>query len=363
VKTLWIWLALVLVGIAAALYFGRSRVETGAANRPWPLGLGTVADAPKRFPTAKENASAAKLVELARRVQIDLRSTRRRGRGVPEDVRESFTDYVRVQLERPGDAIDLPPSDVRRYLEDNAATLDEIRALVLAGEPIVFEADIKQGGPEAPGPNAVGLQQLHRTFVARALIAAREGNPGAWDELHVAWKLAEPMWRRPDTMGVLTASTGARMVNAAARKLPLPAAPWFKEVLTFNYERALGAAQQAEAWRSKTPGALGERLRGMAEGVLSARACDATSPQFEAVREKLGARATPNLIGAWERLMRFRAEREATLRVFQLRSGQQPSPQSQCVDGSWVVTPASFRFSRDIPVQRPQIKYPLEYRK
>ncbi|HVG24265.1 MAG TPA: hypothetical protein VND45_08950 [Thermoanaerobaculia bacterium] len=360
-KKLWIWLGLVVIGIGAALYFGRSKVQTGTVTRPWPLGLGVMADAPKRYPATKDNAQATKLTELATRAAIDLKSVRRRSGGLSEDLHESFSDYVRVQLERVGDGIDAPPSDVKRYFDANAASLDEIRALLLSGQPIVFEADINRN-PEhdPPGPHLFAYQQLYRTFVARALVTARDGKPEAWDELRTAWELARPLWNRPDETAVLTASTAARMVSAAARKMPLPPPAWFREISTFPYERALASAQQAEAWRMKTA-AMNERLRGMAQEVVAARACDAKSPQFDAVREKLGARASPGLIAQWERLMRFRAEREATERVLQIRAGQTPSKESQCSDGTWQVTPKSFKFSRSIGVRRPQIDTPLEY--
>jgi hypothetical protein len=360
-RTLFIWLALVVVGIGAALYFGRSRVETGAANRPWPLGLGNVADAPKHFPVTKDNAQATKLIALASKTNVDLGAARGRRGGVPEDLREELGKYASVQLERSGDAIDAPPSDVARYLTVHAATLDEIRALALSGTPIVFAADPAQDLlKERSGPNLFALQYLQRTFVVRALDAARAGNAAAWDELRAAWELTRPLWRRPDPEAVLAGMTAARMVNAAARKMPLPPPAWFREVSTFDYERAYVAAQLAQAWRNKQP-ALNERLRGMAEEVLRAKACDVASPQFDAVREKLGGRATPSLVSGWERLLRFRAEREATERVLQIRAGQAPSRDSQCSDGSWEVTPKSFRFTRDIESEYPAYDYPLEY--
>lgn len=377
-KPLRIWLVLVILGVGAALYFGRSRVETGTTNRPWPLGLGVVADAPKRFPPVKDNAAATQLFKLAEDAEADLRQSRtRRGRGgVRDELRDEFAEYVRAQLERSGDAIDAPPPEVARYLTGNAAPLDEIRTLALSGTPIVFEADIHRYGigerdlsrddddpdPVPIGPNIFALQHLHRVFVVRALMSARDGNPAAWDELRTTWELTRPQWGRPDTTAVLGASTAARMVNAAARKMPLPPPAWLAELDTFPYEQHLTAAQQAEAWRGKNP-ALTERLRGMAAEVLEVKACDTSSPQFEAVRKKLGARATPNLVEDWERLMRFRAEREARRNVLRIRAGQPPVRDTQCSDGSWEVTPASFQFTREAPVQRPHIAYPLEYAK
>jgi hypothetical protein len=352
-KTLRWWIALVVVGIAAALFFGRSRVETGAVDRPWPYGLGVVADAPKRYPPAKTSEAATKLMTLARNAQVSLRYESDR-RSVDDDTREAFADYVRTQLGRGNDTIDAPPDAVTRWLADNAAPLDEIRALARGGEPIVFESDIAKGRYEVQGPNLAGLQHLHRVFVARALVAK------SWDELHAAWGLVRPLWSRPDTMAVLTASTGARMINSAAAKLPLPPPAWFREIETFPYERMLASAHQAEAWRAKTA-AFNVRVRGMAEEVLRSRACDSSSEQFEAVRKKLGSRAAPSLVEAWERLMRFRAEREFTARVMQMRQGQPVSPQSQCSDGSWKLSRDGFQFSRDIAVEEPQIKYALQY--
>jgi hypothetical protein len=360
VRKLWIWIGLVVIGIAAALFFGRSRVETGTVNRPWPLSLGLVADAPKRFPVTTNNAGAAKLIELARKAGVDLERDPDRYEPVDRGTRLAFTDYLRAQLERSTDAIDAPPSDVTRYLTDHAAVLDEIKELALAGDPIVFASDINKAERESPGPHLLGLQHLHRVYVVRALIAARDKNAEAWDELHVAWKLAAPLWNRPESISVMTASTAARFINTAARKLPMPPAPWFQEVLSFQYERALAAAHQAEAWRAKTA-AHNVRVRGMAEEVLRARACDAESDQFEAVRKKLGGRATPSLVEAWERMMRFRAERELTQKVFVMRSGQKPPNTTQCSDGTWDVTTDSIKFSRDVGVPEPQVKYALEY--
>lgn len=358
-KKLWIWLALVVTGIAAALFFGRSRVQQSVPNQPWPLALGPVSDAPKHFPSTKQNEPAARLVSLARNARVDLRAEDEPR--MLDDLGREFREYLRVQLERSGEAIDAPPSDVARYLTDNAATLDEIRTLVLS-EEIVFDSEISKAGREALGPPIAAQQDLHRAFVARALVAARDGKSEAWNELRAAWALARPLWRRPEPIGPVAGSTAARMINGAARKLPLPVPEWFREIGAFDYERALAAAQQADAWRRRTT-AFDVRVRGMAEEVLRAKACDVTSPQFEALREKLAGRATPNLVGEWQRLMRFRAEREATQRVLQIRSGQKPSSQSQCSDGSWEVTATSFRFTRDVPVEGPQIKYPLEYSK
>jgi len=66
--------------------------------------------------------------------------------------------------------------------------------------------------------------------------------------------------------------------------------------------------------------------------------------------------ALQNIGAIWQRAGRFRAEREATGKILEIRSGRVPSAASQCSDGMWIVTPARIRFSKKIdgPI-------PLEY--
>ena len=357
-KTALLWLALVLVGIGAALYFGRSNFETGTADRPWPLGLGRTADAPKHFAATKSNEAAVKLETLAAGVHIDLRP----GRGAFQDPvgrRQDLTEHLRTQLERSSDVIDAPPAEIAEYLQENEARLDEILDHLLHGPPIVWELAVTRTEERR---EALFIQhlQLERVLVARALEKARSGEPGAWDDLHAGWNLARALWVRPELEAILTALNASRMINGAARKMPLPPPGWLQEMHSYDYDRAMTRVHQVSAWRAKTS-AVTARLRPMAEEVLRARACDPASPQFDAAREKLGARAAPNVMMTWERLMRFRAEREATQRILQLRAGAVPAKESQCSDGSWEVTPTSVRFTRDISVRRPQFDYPLEY--
>jgi hypothetical protein len=357
-KTALLWLALVLVGIGAALYFGRSNFETGTADRPWPLGLGKTLDAPKHFPSTKDNEAAGKLVSLAAGVHIDLRPSRGPRWG-PDGRREDLTEYLRTQLERSSDVIDAPPAEIAEYLQENEARLDEILDHLLNGPPIVWEMALARTS-EPREPSFTGHLQLERVLVARALHRARNGEPGAWDDLHAAWNLARTLWVRPELDAILTALNASRMVNGAARKMPLPPPDWLQEVWSYDYDTAMTRTHQVDAWRAKSSAATA-RLRPMADEVLRARACDPASPTFVAVREKLGARAAPNVLMTWERLMRFRAEREATQRILQLRSGAVPAKESRCADGTWEVTARSVRFTRDIESRRPQFDYPLEY--
>jgi len=77
----------------------------------------------------------------------------------------------------------------------------------------------------------------------------------------------------------------------------------------------------------------------------------------------LGKVATPNLSGAWQRFARFRVEREATDKILAVRSGQLPPANTGCSDGTWSVAANEVKFSRDIAVPAPGIKYALAYRR
>jgi hypothetical protein len=145
----------------------------------------------------------------------------------------------------------------------------------------------------------------------------------------------------------------------------------------------MAASQQAESWtfHHASPGKRTLRdllsaplymfqaadaidtMRNYTAEALRSNACDADSTQFATARASLTTQnaAVPNLIQAWHRAMRYRAESEATERVLQLRAGQKLTVNSQCADGTWQLTPNGMKFSREISVPPPGIRFPLEY--
>lgn len=381
---------LAVIGSLGVLGYVRMR-ENRAAETPWPGDLGPLDSAPKRFPVAEQSAGATKLVQLASAAHIDLAPRERRGNvaiaSKPADanasaVRAAIGEYVKTQFERSGDAIDAPPPLAEQYLAENEQALDAVRDHLLGGTPIVWETKLSEGF-DATIPNPAGQMSLQKVLAARALDKARRNDPAAWDELHASWELNRGLWQRPDVISIHIALASTRMSNAAARKMPLPAPGWLQETYSFDYLGALAAAHQAEAWviHQGTPGrrsvseivrTVSYRLQGAeyldvmrkyAAEAARSRACDSISPQFDTARESLVTMhlAIPNLISGWHRLIRFRAEREATERVLQLRAGQMPSTKSQCSDGSWQLTSNGIKFSRDIKIPPPGIRFPLEY--
>jgi len=186
-------------------------------------------------------------------------------------------------------------------------------------------------------------------------------------------------------ISIIVALGASRIGNAAARKMPLPAPAWFAETFTFDYAGPMAAAQQTDAWvihrGAKRTLPWKEVLREIdyrfqgaeylnvmrtyVDEALKSNACDPASPAFSKARASLAAspvlEAMPNVVSVWYRLMRFRAELEATERVLQLRAGEKLTMNSRCSDGTWQLTPNGMKFSRAIDVTGPQIKFPLTY--
>jgi len=383
-------LSIVAVGVIAWVgLWGFSRMkENQSASKAWPGNLGPLDAAAQRFPAAEQSPGATKLVQLAAAADIDMAQRTRETAVKPSDdpkvsaSRTVLGEYLKAQFERSGDAIDAPPPAAAQYLAQHDAALSAVRDHLLSGAPIVWETKLREGF-NAPIPNLVGQMHLHRAFAARALDKARQNDPGAWNELRASWELNRGLWKRPDLLSILIALATTRMDAAAARKMPLPVPEWFREEQAFDPLAAMAASQQAESWtiHHTMPGKRTLRdllsapfyafqgadaievMRNYTAEALRSNACDADSAQFATARASLMTQnaAVPNLIQAWHRAMRYRAESEATERILQMRAGQRLTVSSRCSDGSWQLTPNGMKFSRDIKVAPQGINFPLEY--
>jgi len=322
--------------------------------RTWPDNLGTLETAPRHFKT-QPNAAGLRLTSMP--TALD--------RGP-----ESLRDYLKTELERSTGEIAAPPPGLAAYLREQSAQLDLIRDHILAaGE--VRNADFRLH---------FGLT---KRFVARAFMN------GSWDDLHAAWLLDRPLWERQQEIPVALYTT--RMLNAAAAKMPLPVPPWLDELRSFDYERRVAAAYQADTFDSRqiTDQVLGEhRLMSLIDGwdavasnadfseqvrvrtgeLLASKSCDfANDPLIRKPLPVASWNATGHALGPlkfldWSSVARFRVEREATDKILALRRGETPSAATRCSDGTWSVSALGVKFSRDIAV-RDEIKYPLAYQR
>jgi hypothetical protein len=348
---------------------------TRAAHRQWPAGLGPIASVPERFPRTTANRSALELNRLAAGVAIDFMSPT-----APEPDLDEIAGYVRAQLQRPDADIDEPPARVRAFLNSRRSAIDAVRAHLLAAEAPRWDIDLSDG---RPAPRFVAHVHLHRLFVARALDRARSGDAGAWDDLHAAWKAAQPLNARPEVISALIHLSLLRGVNTAARKMPFPAPPWFEEIRSFDARRAMLAAMQSESWiisrsmeasSAHRPGGplfrfvvpmfvssmreSSTHLYGVSDCAFDVEAY-VKAPWWDALAQgDIG-----NIQAGWARVYRFELERELTERAFALRGGITPSTGSRCEGGQWIVSPDGLKFNRRIPPPGPPAAaLPLEFR-
>ncbi len=398
----------ILVAVWLLMWFGATvmnRVYAEDAERAWPLGLGPLADVRKRYPDAPTSASAYKLIELSKKMGIDIAP---RGEERSLDISESsnmqlrmtLTNYVHAEIQKPTPDIAAPPPVIADYLAAHAGDLAFIRAVLLEGDEEVAWA-MRYPGPRSPLPNLLGHIVLHRALLANALDRTRRGDHGAWEDARAVVVLSRGLWKRPELVSGLIALAMDRSVNAAARKFPLPAPAWFAEFQKFDYTRAAMAARQAETsaisdavyaetsvddpldqghrrmintflapvTRLATNDAI-EGDRRTAIEVAASRKCAVDSREL--TRRRLQSLAwwnfpvrrisQGNLDSVWQRVSRFRAEREATDRALRLRAGEAPLPKSDCSDGSWIYSGNGFRFSKELAApQVPGTAIPLEF--
>lgn len=406
----WAWMiGGILIGAWLVMWMGSAVMEHTIArrdDRPWPLGLGPIGEVPRRYPPAPASAAAVRLSDLADEAAIDLTPRDMRAGSPPPRPRGrvELRDYVSRQLQRANLAIDPAPDPIARDLSEHKAQIEAMRALILTGELLAWAQDI-EAGPAAPLPRLSGHMDLTRVFVANALDRARRGDPAAWDDLRAVWMLNRNLLERPEIISNLIGVATARMVNAAARKMPLPAPEWLGELQRYDYRRAMLAAHQAEAWgmagrmqaetgsdadpNDPSSGALArvrdtllapytrlctidefERWRRMAIDLASRAECDLDRAAIEKRRRdsipwwNAPARQVPvtNLASTWQRVFRVRAEIEATERALDLREGRPPRPESACSDGKWIYSAGGLRFSRRMTMPESQaLQIPVEF--
>lgn len=375
-------------GLLAALAAG---AERRLAARPWPNGLGSLNDVPPRYPERNvETPAALALIRLTAPLGVDLKP--RDGRTVTASaaradfkaIEKPLHDYVDAQIVRTSGAVDAPPPLLVGYFADRRTELDAVRAHLLSGERIAWKTQLSRGF-DAPIPNLLGHMELMRLFLADAFVKARGGDAASWDDLHAVWTLDAGLRSRPDLISQLIAIASARMINAAAVKLPLPAPAWLGEVRAFDYRTSVAASMQAEAWswthaQSLRGGWLArpyvqlsaanaaEVMRAAFVRMAASNACHvddaaltnafiSSIPRWNA----LARIAIPNIAGAWQRVARVTPELELTEKVLQLRRGETPARDSRCSDGQWLVSASAVKFTPALPAPKTGINYPLEY--
>jgi len=324
-------LAITLVAWFFLWFRNEDAVATSAAQ-PWPGEMGSLGAAVNKWPSLEANDASVKLTVLAN--------------VLPKN--EVVDDFVEREIARGQLFIGDPPA-----LPDVSA----IRELLLR-EPIVWERRVQFDDPIVAEMRGVQMR-MARALVASALTKARAHDLAAWEDLHAAWKLARSLEEYPQMMAQTAVLTMARMINAVAWKMPLPAPAWLGELQDRdNVRPLLEAFQYQAAWYSKD-GAwfptkwLADSVdqdRGIAEALFKETRCDVNTPMND-----LGT----DLSSVWRRAFRARAELEATANALRVRMGKSIETGSRCSDGEWMFDGTTLRFSREIATAAPDRPMPL----
>jgi hypothetical protein len=344
----------------------------------WPENLGTLDAVAQRYPDTEMNAAATTLTKLTADLGVSTVPMVKQTSPDYDAIKEPLNKYFRAELERAGDQLQAPPANVAAYLGQHDAQLNAIRDHVVSAGPILWVQHFKLGH-DAPIPNLLGLMTLTKLFTARALAKGANHDAAAWDDLQAIWLLDRELWNRPELISQLIALSGTRMVNASAAKMPLPVPPWFHEVQSFDYDHNFAASYQAEAWmidNAPRPAAQRpffdvcaldavETMRRWTTDLATAKSCGVSPVHTMDIASwnVLARVMVPNLTGAWQRFGRFRAELEATDKILAMRRGETPSAATRCSDGTWSVSALGLKFSKDIAVPDPGIKYALAYQR
>ncbi len=328
-------IAAVAAAVALALWviswFRNPAAVATSAAKPWPGGMGTLDAVAGRFPPQKANDASVKLTALAN--------------ALPKN--QAVDDFVWREVSRGELTIGEPPA---------LADVSAIRELLLR-EPVVWERDKGIGGGDEMNARRTALMAVARALVASALAKARANDPAGWEDLQAVWKLAGTLDGHPQMMMQTAALSMARMTNAVAWRMPLPAPAWLGELQARDNVRPLLEAYQhqtASYWQdgakmfpTKWLATSVEHDRVIAEELFKATGCDVSTRM-----NQLGT----DLSFVWRRAFRYRAEREATANALRVREGKPIETASRCSDGGWAFDGTTLRFSREIamaPSDRP----------
>lgn len=246
-----------------------------------------------------------------------------------------------------------------------APALPDVAAIreLLLREPVVWERRRDGIGDRETSAARTVQMKVARVLAASALAKARAGDPAAWEDLHAVWNLARSLDPQPQMMTQTAAFTMARMLNAIAWKLPLPAPAWLVEVQRHDAVPRLLEAFQVQAASYRDSGAALfptpwlansiEHDRRIAEALFRETRCDVTAPAND-----LGT----DLSSVWRRAFRYRAEREASANALHIRNGKPIETASRCSGGAWTFDGATLRFSRRIATAAPDQPMPLVLR-
>jgi hypothetical protein len=329
-------IVIALIGLVGVLFFSfrNERAVATSAAQQWSGEMGNLKTVAVRWPREEANDASVKLTSLADTLPNND---------------QALDDYVAREIKRDELTINEPPA-----LPD----VTSVRELLLR-ETVVWERHDEVGDEQAIAARTIQMT-MARALVADALARARTNDPKAWDDLQAVWKLSRSLNSHPQMMAQTAALSMARMINAVAWKMPLPAPAWFDELQTHDNIRVLLDSfqhQTASYWKSGARwfpttwlASSIDNDRKISEDLFNFTGCDADPPM-----NQLGT----DLTSLWRRAFRYRAEREATANALRVREGKSIETSSRCSDGAWTFDGSTLRFNHEIATAPPDNPMPL----
>jgi hypothetical protein len=203
------------------------------------------------FPKEPDNDKAVRLIDLARRVGVDmarpgeLRDGRvSRPAAADRALSKAIGKYCQNELMASRGPMNLPPETVRVFLDGHRLEIGDIVNVLSTSEPIAWQMRTRLGS-EAPIPNLLGQLRLQRLLIAAALRTA--GDPESVRIFRSSWNLNASLWDRPEMMSQLISIGIDRMLLGLARKLPIDSDEWRTRLRDHDSRNSLLRAMEVEA--------------------------------------------------------------------------------------------------------------------
>jgi hypothetical protein len=226
-----------------------------ALSHGWPTQSGALSEVRKAIRDHPQNEAARRIETLAAGLAIDI-IPRGQSRQRPSSqvdvaawkaVEQTVKDYVAQAVTASERRSNSAPQAFVSYLTDRSANFSALVTQLEAGGPPSWEVR-SSAGFDAPLPNLLGHLSLVRLLVAAALNSASvRDNHAAWQDLHAASILTEPLFERPDLISQLVGYAEANLIIGGMRQVE-GAPDWSLQWPGLNLQVALTRATTADAW-------------------------------------------------------------------------------------------------------------------
>lgn len=220
------------------------------------------ADFLKNYPKVENNSTAIKFQELvAQKFGTLMRVTKEdKGKLSPSptaqkswnEIQIPLRIYINKLIETPTNEVTKNPSNLRKYLTDNADNLAELRRLILNSEPIRWSVDltwIDQGDMTIPLPTYLGLVNLENILLLDSLEKSRLGQTKEMlESLEVSFKINESLSNDPTIIGQLVSLIIAKNQAVFLRKLDKVPSEWQQRLLQHDYRQSILPSLYGESY-------------------------------------------------------------------------------------------------------------------